>query len=267
MAVSGLVNSCLPKGSTDCHAHVFAPGDVADLSAYEQLQRRLSLERVVLVQPNAYQADNSCLLQALEQLGCQARGVAVVRADVSDAELLRLHSGGIRAARIMQFPGGAVGMDGLLAVSERIRALDWSCIVQFEGREMEQWRPRLEQVQGDYVIDHLGKFGQPLTPQSAAFRALLGLIDRGNCYVKIAACYETSLAGHPDYQDVAALAQVLIEHAPQRIIWGTNWPHLSRPRAEAPDDAELLNTVCRWMPESHTRQQILVENPARLYGF
>ncbi|UTW10428.1 amidohydrolase family protein [Marinobacterium rhizophilum] len=269
----------LPAGSTDCHAHVFAPAvppaasmgalmaAAADLSAYRRMQRRLGLERAVLVQPNAYRADNSCLLQALEPLGSQARGVAVVGPGVSDAELVRLHKGGVRAARIMQFPGGAVGMQELLAVNARIRALGWSCIVQFEGREMALWRRTLERVQGDYVIDHLGKFGQPLTPDCAAFRALLGLVDRGNCYVKIAACYETSLAGYPDYQDVAALARALIAHAPQRIIWGTNWPHLSRPRDEAPDDAELLDTVWRWMPDAQIRQQILVDNPARLYGF
>ncbi|HMA14973.1 MAG TPA: amidohydrolase family protein, partial [Kiloniellaceae bacterium] len=219
----------LPPKATDTHMHIYDdrfPGRAggppkpplpASLDDYRKLQRWLGLERVVFVQGAAYQFDNACLLDALERFrgaGGEAFAVAVVRPDVDKATLEDLTRRGVRGARIMHLPGGAVGVGDLLAIDARTRPFGWSPIVQFDGRDIDQYVGVLEQVSGDYVIDHAGKFLEPVAVDSPAFKSLLRLIDRGNCYVKISACYETSKVGAPSYADVGTLSKALIAHAP-----------------------------------------------------
>ncbi|TYL48952.1 amidohydrolase family protein [Marinomonas sp. IMCC 4694] len=267
----------LPAGSVDTHIHVYdakhagmpggpaIPVDAANLTDYRHVQAWLGLEKVVITQPNAYQTNNTCLLEALDELGDIGRGVAVVTTDIDDATLQAWHDRGVRGARIMELTLGAVRLKDLLAVNAKIRPLDWTCIVQFNGRDIVDHSPLLEQIQGDYVIDHHAKFLPPVTPDSKEFDQLLRLIDKGNCYYKIAACYESSATGGPDYDDIAAMSKRLIDHAPERIIWGSNWPHVSGSPTEAPNDVALLNTITSWMPDEKTRQMIFVDNPNRLY--
>ncbi len=270
----------LPQESIDCHIHLFdsskyegqaggpPPPPDALISHYEKVQKWLGIERVVITQGNAYQKDNRCLLEGLEHFGDKARGVVAVAPSVTDEEIDLMTSKGVRAARIMNILKGAVGVDEMLRVNERVHPFNWSMIVQFDGREMLERKPLLDLIQGDYVIDHIGKFLEPVTVDSAEFKALLSLIDRGNCYVKIAGCYETSQVGFPGYDDVAALAQALINHAPERIIWGSNWPHnMATSKETYPDDAHLLDLVCEWAGSKENIQKIFVDNPARLYGF
>lgn len=271
-------STILPPGSIDTHMHVYSPrfagqsattpppADQAGLDMYLKVQQWLGLERVVVVQSNAHQKDNSCILEALSALGDKARGIAVVTPECSEDELQRLHQQGVRGVRIMEL-GGAIGLKDLLAVNRLISPLNWSCIVQFDGRQMLAYKPVLEQIQGDFVVDHAGKYLTPVGINDPAFKALLALVDRGNCYVKLAGCYETSQSGAPEYQDLSLLSKALIEHAPERIIWGSNWPHVSLPPAQTPNDAELLDRVCSWIPDQATLEKIFVENPARLYGF
>jgi len=272
--------TALPALATDCHIHLFdsskfqsqpngpaAPED-ALIAHYESVQSWLGLERVVIVQGNAYQMDNRCILEGLDHFGEAARGIAAVNTDISDKELDEMTSRGVRGARIMDIQQGAVGMDDLLAINARVHSFGWSLIVQFDGRELLNHIRTLEQVQGNYVIDHTGKFLKPVAPDSAEFQALLRLIDRGNCYVKLSGCYETSIIGPPGYDDLAALSKHLIKHAPDRIIWGTNWPHnMATSRATYPDDVHLLDLVMDWVGSSENIQKIFVSNPARLYGF
>ncbi len=269
----------LPRGSVDSHMHVYstqypsrpggppAPSDHAGISMYRQVQEWLGLERVVVVQGNAYQTDNRCTLEALKVFGNQARAVVAVTPHISEAELLHLHALGVRGARIMELSGGAVGLQDLVEVNARILPLGWSCIVQFDGRQMITHQPLMERIRGDYVIDHAGKYLEPVAVSDPSFKALLELIDRGNCYVKLAGCYETSRTGPPDYQDLAQLSKALIAHAPERIIWGSNWPHPSLQPADSPDDAKLLDLLCSWIPDAMTLRKIFVDNPTRLYGF
>lgn len=269
----------LPRGSVDTHMHLYEPdypqltpgplipNDCPGLREYRQLQSWLGLDQVVIVQPNAYGTDNRCTLAAMEKIGNNARGVVVVTPDTSHAELAAMHRLGARGARIMQLPGGAVGVDHLIDVNARVREHGWHCIVQFDGREMLDRAPVLKQIDNPYVIDHIGKYLGPVTPQSPEFKALLQLMDRGNCYVKIAACYESSHTGGPEYADTAALSRALIEHAPERILWASNWPHVSQTVEGAPDDAQLLDTVCSWIPDEKTLEQIFVHNPRKLYDF
>lgn len=267
----------LPKGSVDTHIHVYdakhpalpggpdLPTDTANINDYCQVQQWLGLEKVVITQPNAYQTDNTVMLEALSTLGDRGRGVIVVSTSTDETSLQQWHEKGARGARIMELTLGAVRMKDLLEINAKIRSLDWTCIVQFNGREMLDRAPLLKQVQGDYVIDHHGKFLPPVSPDSKEFSQLLKLIDKGNCYYKIAACYESSVTGGPDYRDLAELSKRVIEHAPERVIWGSNWPHVSGTPEEAPNDVELLDTVMSWMPDEKTRQAIFVDNPHHLY--
>ncbi len=270
----------LPPLATDCHIHLFdtanyptsqdgpaAPED-ALIAHYQSVQNWLGLERVVIVQGNAYHKDNRYLLAALKHFGAAARGVVAVGPEVSDPDLETMTALGVRGARIMDILQGAVGMDQLLGVNAKVHPFGWSLIVQFDGREIIERMSVLKQIKGDYVIDHTGKFLRPVSVDSAEFSALLHLLDRGNCYVKLAGCYETSQVGYPGYEDLAALSRALIRHAPDRVIWGTNWPHnMATSRGTYPDDVHLLDLVMDWAGSEEIIQQIFVENPARLYGF
>ena len=269
----------LPAGATDTHMHIYddrfpgreggppKPPLPASVDDYRQLQAWLGLQRVVFVQGAAYQFDNACLLDALENFDGAARAIAVVRPGVDEATLEDLTRRGVRGARIMHLPGGAVGLGDLMAIEARVRPFGWHVIVQFNGRDMLERRPMLEALQGDYIIDHAGKFIPPVSTDDPAFIALLKLIDRGNCYVKISACYETSQVGAPTYEDVGKLSRALVAHAPERMLYASNWPHVSMPIDRQPDDRLLLDLMADWAPDAALRQKIFVDNPARLYGF
>lgn len=268
----------VPEGATDCHIHVYLEGyasqpggpPIAELATpddYAVVQRRLGLERVVITQSNAYQFDNGATIAGLKAVGAEtARGVVVVGPDTTDAELAEYHALGVRGARIMNLPGGAVGIDGMAEVEARIRGWGWHLMVQFDGREIERHRPALEATQVDYIIDHTGKFLAPVSADDPRVDTLLRLIDRGNAWFKIAGLYETSRVGAPDFADVAPIARRVIAHAPERVIWGSNWPHVGVARADYPDDAVLLDNLAD-MADEATRRRILVDNPAAFYGF
>lgn len=267
----------LPAGSVDTHIHVYStkhpaqpngpalPNDAANVADYQKLQQWLGLEKVVITQPNAYQSNNDCLLEGLAVLGEKARGVAAVPVDTDEKTLESWHQQGVRGARIMELGPGAVKMKDLLAVNDKVATLDWTCIVQFNGREILDHASKLNQIKNDYIIDHHAKFMPPVSPDSAEFKQLLKLIDKGNCYYKMCACYESSATGAPLYEDIAKMAKIIIKHAPERVIWGSNWPHVSGTPEQAPNDVELLDTVMSWVPDAASRQAIFVDNPNRLY--
>lgn len=266
------------SGATDCHIHMYLPGyraqpggppipELATVADYRQVQRRLSLGRVVVTQPNAYQRDNHALLEALAQLGPHdARGVAAVAPDTPPRELEAWHEQGVRGARIMNLPGGAVTIADMPSVQRLIRPLGWHLMVQFNGRYLDDYLTALRGIESEYIIDHIGKFMDPVPADDPRVEAILRLLDRGNAWFKICAGYEASLTGGPRYEDVGAIAKRVIAHAPERILWGSNWPHVGVPRSQYPDDAEQLDVLLDWAsPEIHRR--ILVDNPAALYGF
>lgn len=267
-----------PAGATDCHVHLYLPGfdaqpggpqipELATVDDYRQLQQWLSLERVVVTQPNAYQFDNRAILQGVAEIGQEhARAIVAVASDASESQIEAFHAQGARGARIMQLPGGAVKIDEISAVEERIRAFGWHLMVQFNGREISDYMETLKAIKTDYIIDHIGKFMPPVAGDDPRVDQLLSLLDRGNAWVKICGGYETSLSGGPEYADVGPIAKRLIQHAPERVIWGSNWPHVGVPREQFPNDSEQLDVLLQWADES-TRQKILVDNPAALYGF
>lgn len=240
----------------------------ASLTDYQQLQKWLGLERVVFVQNNAYQKDNRSIEAALSAWGENARGVVAIDASIRDQEIARLAALGVRGYRIMDIFRGAVGLSELQSLDARLSGHGWSAIAQFDGNQMATYQPLFESLAGDYVIDHVGKFLSPVAVDGPEFSALLSLIDRGNCYVKIAGFYETSSIGYPHFDDTAELAKALIQHAPERIIWGSNWPHnMATSAHDYPDDVHLLDLVCDWAATEQNRQLLFVDNAARLYGF
>lgn len=267
-----------PKGATDCHIHLYLPGyriqpsgpritEYATIADYRQVQQRLGLERVILTQPNGYQYDNGALLDALGQLGLSsARGVAAVAADTPAETLRDWHDRGVRGARIMNLPGGAATIADMPAIEQLIRPLGWHLMVQFNGRHIDDHVDALRKIECDYIIDHIGKFMEPVPAEDARVDAIVELLDRGNAWFKICGSYETSQVGGPHYEDVGAIARRIIAHAPERIIWGSNWPHVGVPREQYPDDAVLLDVLNEWAT-AEQRQRILVDNPAKLYGF
>lgn len=267
----------VPVGATDTHIHVYLervppapdgpplPGHFP-VEKYREVQRRLGLSRVV-VQPNAYQFDNSVTLEAIQAFGPGAKGVGVVGPDMKDAEIEHLTNGGIVGQRIFQLPYGAVGFDRMHQVMARVHPFGWFANLQLDERELPKWQAEIRKLPRMFVIDHIGKFLEPVAVDSKPFKALLGLLDTGRCWVKLAAAYETSKTGAPNYEDVGRLAKALVKHAPERMLWASNWSHPSAPKDKVPDDADLLDLLNDWVMNQSTKERILVNNPSELYGF
>ena len=229
-------------------------------------RRGWALERVVVVQPTTYGRDNACQLEAMAAFGKNARGVMVVDDTVTDAALEDLTARGVCGVRFHMLPGGALPWELLEVVAPRVHAHGWHVQLQLNGRELEERLDRLKALPGGLVVDHVGRFMDPVATDHPSFRALLTLLDTGRCWVKLSAPYESSTAGPPDYADVTPLARALVAHAPERNAMGLQLA-ASRPESAAPTRALLLGLLDRWVDDPETRRRILVDNPAALYGF
>ena len=261
----------------DTHMHIYerrfplvpdaVPPPEAPVAAYRLVQQRLGIARAVVVQPNAYGKDNRCTLEAIAGLGLdRARGVAVIDAAASDAEIEGLTRAGIRGIRFHLMPKGYLGWDVIEALSARVQAFGWHAQIQLNGRELPEREAVLRRLPGTIVVDHVGRFHDPVPPDHEAFRALQRLVDSGRFWVKLSAPYESvSRDGPPLWRDVGTLAKALIRQAPERMLWASNWPHPGQ--KSPPDDALLLDLLLDWAPDEATRRRILADNPALLYGF
>jgi D-galactarolactone isomerase len=266
----------VPEGACDTHIHLYdgktppAPGTAMPgtftAADYRAVQKQLGLERVIVVQPNAYVDDNTATLNAMREFGPAARGVAVVKPGVADAELDRLTQAGIRGIRFMTLPGGALGFDVMDGLMARVHPFGWLANIQLDGRDLPKHEAQIRRVPGKFIIDHTGKFLEPVATDHESFRALLRLLDTGRCWVKLSAPYETSKSGAPKYEDVSRIARALVKHAPERMLWASNWPHPSERKAP-PDDADMLDLLLDWAPDDATRRRILADNPAQLFGW
>lgn len=265
-----------PAGTCDTHMHIYdrrfpkastAKFNAPDASVedYLAMRRRLGIERSVVVQPSTYGKDNRCTLEAVSAMGPSARGIVAVDQTVTDTELERLTRLGIRGVRFFMLPGGALPWQILETVAARIAPFGWHIQLQLDGRDLPEHEALLDRLAAPIVIDHVGKFLEPIPPAHPGFRSLLRLVDKG-AWIKLSAPYETSKAGPPHYDDVGALAKILVEAAPEHMVWATNWPHPS-PGVTVPDDAVMLDMLLEWVPDEATRKKILVNNPAALYGF
>ncbi len=270
----------LPEGACDCHMHIYgdpaeypAPPDSpfkpvpgGSIDAYMALRATLGLTRAVVVQPSAYGTDNRCTLMALERLGRDGRAVVVVDDTADDAALQRLTDAGARGLRFFMLPGGVLGWEQLAPLAARIAPFGWHVQLQMDGRYLHEREAEIMALPCPVVIDHNGKFLEPVGTDHPGFHALCRMLDSGKVWVKTSGVYETSKTGLPDYADVAKLARALIDRFPERCVWATNWPHPSKP-GNPPDDALLVDLFAAWCGSDARMHQILVDNPATLYGF
>jgi D-galactarolactone isomerase len=269
-----------PAETCDCHMHILYPTDqfpvapgetawpVASVAEYKSVAEKLGIDRCIMTQTGVYHRDSGWMLAAMKEFGHGALGTATVDGNVSDAELKRLNDAGIRGACIHMMSGGIFEWDEIPAIAARAMTFDWHLHIQMDCIEIENHLPMLENLSNKLVIDHVGKFSAPAGTDHPGFKTLLKLIDGGRCYVKLSAPYESACSDYPYMDHSGNLATALIKHAPDRMIWGTNWPHLGVPGpAEKPDDGVMMDTLMHWTDDKNIRNQILSDNPARLYGF
>lgn len=274
--MTGTPKLAAPPGTCDTHMHVYGPAKrypeaptsrltppYAPLSEYRKVMARLGVARVVVVQPSSYGFDNNCTLDAVAELGDAARAVVVVGSDEREADLARLTGLGARGVRFHMFPGGVLSWNDLEPTAARVHAFGWHVQLQMDGRELPERVDLLARLPCPLVIDHTGKFLEPVGLDHPGFRALLRLVESGRVWVKLSAPYETSKSGPPRFEDVGALAGALAKAAPDRMLWATNWPHPSV--QQKPDDAMLLDVLGDWIGDEATIRRILVDNPAKLY--
>lgn len=273
----------LPEGATDCHCHVYGDTAVyplspqrsytpapAPLSAYQRLCGALGLTRTVQVNASVYGHDNHITLDAIAVLGQhRARGVAGVPMDVSNRELERLHLGGMRGVRLSTHVAGYGGTEQLALLAPRLNPFGWHLQVHVaHGDELAALEDRLLHIPCPLVFDHLGCVRGADGVGSPGFQTLLRLLtQRDDCWVKLSSWYRRSSMAYP-HTDMKDLIQALVGTRPDRLLFGTNWPHPALFAPEAvPADADLLVSLFDWIPSAGVRQQVLVSNPENLYGF
>jgi D-galactarolactone isomerase len=274
-----------PVGSCDCHHHIYDPARFppsrpevqqvpnARLEDYRLLQRRIGTTRNIVVTPAPYPApvsDNLATLDALKQLGPNARGVAIISPAITDAELKDLDAGGIRGIRFSLTSGrpGAASTatpEVIEALSKRVNALGWHVQFNTTADQIVASQDLLNRLVSPIVLDHMGHIPQPAGLDHPGVAIIRRLIDKGRTWVKLSVTYDSSKDGPPGYADVGRVAQAYVKAAPERLVWGSNWPHPSE--TNKPDDAVLFDLMAQWAPEEATRNRILVQNPETLYGF
>ena len=268
----------VPPKATDSHHHIYDARYPVDPSAqlqppdatvadYRALQQKLGVERHVVVQPSTYGTDNRCLLDALAQFGQSARGIATVPVTVTDGELAGLHEMGVRGLRfnLEYLVGVTVSM--MEPLSKRIAPLGWHIQVNATAAQLLAHRHLLANLSSPLVIDHMGQIPQPGGAEHAAFRMVEALLANGRTWVKLSGPYLVSRSGAPVYADAGMVALRFAQLAADRMLWGSDWPHPTQAADNKPDAARLLDDLTLWIPDESTRHRILVENPARLYGF
>ena len=289
------VSFAVPPGACDCHVHVFPdPAEfpfwsgrgysppVATAEDLLALQKALHMDHVVIVTPSVYGTDNAATLDGMKQLGPQrARGVAVIDDKTGAAELDAMERAGVRGIRVNLEQAGivdpAASAKKLEAAVQQIKGRPWHLQMYTRLPVIEALKAQLAAVPVPLVFDHFAGADAALGPQQAGFGTVLDMVRSGKAYVKVSGAYRAS-AQAPDYADVAPLARALIAANPDRLVWGSDWPHPdSTPRpgraptdlapAQPIDDGRVLNLLADWAPDAAVRQKILVDNPKRLYGF
>lgn len=258
-----------PLNACDCHHHIYdkevapAPGEDVCIHAtvedYRLLQGRIGTTRSIVVTQSNYGTNNEVILAALEQFGESARGVAVVDEGVTNAELNRLDRKGVRGIRFRHAPSSQV----LKALSKSVADLGWHIQFNIMAKDyLVTAEALLGTLPSMLVFDHFARVGNIEDP---AFSVVRRLIDKGRTWIKLSAAYSIFKAGAPSYFDAVTVGKTLVHAAPDRMIWGSDWPH---PRADImPDDAKMFDLNLKWAPDKATQDLILVRNPEVLYGF
>lgn len=266
-----------PPSSCDAHMHIYdwrfpVKGgfvDGATVTEYRQLQQRLGTTRTVVVTPRASGVDNQVTLDAIAQLGIDhARGVAVVNTSVTDAELDALHAGGIRGIRFTLYTldNAPTSFEMVEPLAQRIAALGWHVQLHWTADQIAAHAALLTRLPCPIVFDHLARLPQPAPLQHPAVKLIHELLDGGRTWIKLSGAYLDSAVGAAGgYADATPVARHWVAMAPERLVWGSDWPHPTETRK--PDDARLLDLMQEWAGDAATRQRIFVDNPAALYDF
>lgn len=267
-----------PPNACDCHMHIYdsrfpvAPNAKlrppnATVDDYRLFQKRIGTTRNVIVTPSTYGTDNAVTLDAMAKIGATARGVAVVDASVTDAELKRLNDLGVHGIRFNLVQSGATTVDMLEPLSKRVYDLGWHVQIHMLGDQIVDTADVLQRLPSPIVFDHLARIPQPAGVDHPAFALVLKLLDKGRTWVKLSGAYQDTRTGPPAYADVSKVARAYVKAAPERLVWASDWPHPTEKADAKPDDAVLFDLLLDWAPDEATRNRILVDNPAALYGF
>ncbi len=267
------------SGLTDAHMHVYedgyplspkayhAPEPGSTLADYRREMARLGVERAVIVHPTAYGTDNSCTADAVMALGGAGRGIALLDDDASHEEIERLGRQGMVGARFFTLNSRAsTTWDAFNAIAHRVVEHGWHSDIGFDGRDLLERYDVVSALPGTVVIEHFGLYLDLLPIDSPEVGALLRLLDTGRFWVKLSSPYAGSETGAPHYRDVETLGRKLLSHAPERCVWGSNWPHAGFTSLN-PDAKQFLQAVTGWAGDPAIVQKLLVDNPAHLYGF
>ena len=272
----------MPPGACDAHAHicgpiekyayserrVYTPPD-ALLPSYRRMLGTLGVQRMVLVQPSVYGTDNTVMLEAMREIGATARGVAVVDNDVSDTEIERLNAAGVRGVRVnlVDVPDGKGVFDfaPLVGLAQRIKRYGWHVEFLMHADEFPELDRTFADFPVDVVLGHLGYMKTSKGIDDPGFQALLRHMKAGKAWVKLTGPYRISTGALP-HADTNAFAHALLEAAPDRVVWGSDWPHVMV-KGAMPNDGDLADLLLEWVPDEALRRRVLVDNPAKLYGF
>jgi len=269
-----------PAGACDTHCHVFGPGDIFPFAAtrkytppdapkesLEKLHQVLGIERAVIVQASCHGTDNSAMLDAIATGEGRYRGVCNAAEEFVDEYFDELHEGGIRGVRFnfVRHLGGAPDLDKMWRIIDRVKHLPWHVELHFDAKDLLEYEDVIDSIPLPVVIDHMGRVPVAEGIKQAPFQSLLEkLRTSDDLWVKVSGSERISAAG-PPFTDAAPFGAACIEAAPDRCIWGTDWPH---PNVRSmPNDADLVDIIPLMMPDPDTQQAVLVDNPARLFGF
>jgi 2-pyrone-4,6-dicarboxylate lactonase len=268
----------LPPGACDAHCHVFGPAarfpfapertytpvDAAKETLFA-LHRHLGVERSVLVQASCHGTDNSAMLDAIAAANGRYRGVAMVRRDVREDELRRLHDGGVRGVRFnfVSHLGRDADLDAISAIVEKIAPLGWHAVVHFDADRIPKLAPFLRGLRLPMIVDHMGRPDASRGVEQEPFRMLLDLMEDERFWAKVCGSERISRAG-PPFHDAVPFARTLVERFPDRVLWGTDWPHPNI-KKDMPDDGALVDLLALIAPGEDALRRLLVDNPTRLY--
>lgn len=269
-----------PANACDAHCHVFGPADRfpfaptraytppdSGIEKFEHLQDTLGLSRAVFVQASCHGTDNSAMLDALIRGKGRYAGVAMIDESTTDAEIAELHEAGVRGTRFnfVAHLGGAPDLDVFWRLVDRVAPLGWHIVLHFDAKDLSGHSELFERLPTPFVIDHMARVDASAGLDQEPFQHLLQLMGDERAWVKVSGAERLTADGPPPYDDVVPFAQALIAAAPDRVLWGTDWPH---PNVRAmPDDGDLVDVLAAYAPDEAARNRILVDNPATLYDF
>lgn len=271
----------MPRLACDSHIHIFdprfparpgwpgTPVDNATVEVYRGFQRRIGTSRAVVVTPSTYGIDNSATLDALAQFGGAARAVAVIDSDAPSDDLRQMAQAGVVGLRVNFVSPQVWGRTNTrrLRATARIAAdHGWHVQVYAPGETIREIEQELRDIEAPLVIDHLGYVRSDKSEDGAGVASLLRLLAGGRTWLKLSGAYISSLTGPPDYEDLNHIARRFVASAPERLVWGSDWPHRGQ-AGRWPDDARLADLLMDWIDDEAVRRAVLVDNPGRLYGF